>query len=100
MKDVRTYGEKMGKYVVFTELGYDRSVNAPYEPWKRRVGDDRAEELQALCLSAALEAVEREPRVVGAFLWKWFPGKRTPRDFAKSTPVMRKTIAAHLLRRE
>jgi len=48
-------------------------------------------------MRAALEAIEAEPSVVGAFLWKWFPGTRTPRNIAMSTPAMRRVISEQWL---
>jgi len=33
--------------------------------------------------------------VVRLFLWKWFPGRWEPRNFAKSTPAMRAIIERH-----
>ena len=39
--------------------------------------------------TVALEAIEKEPRVHGSFLWKWFPGNVRARNFDKSAPAMR-----------
>ena len=39
-------------------------------------------------MRAALSAINREPAVVGAFLWKWFPGDARPRDFEMSSPAI------------
>ena len=96
---VRALSQKTGKNVVFTELGYDCALIAPFEPWRadanvRRSSPDhaRAERRQRACLDAALTAIENEPTVHGAFLWKWFPGRRQPRDFNKQSEAMRKVI--------
>ena len=41
-----------------------------------------------------LEAIEREPRIVGAFLWKWFPEPRpVGRNFQLATDGMKAAIA-------
>jgi hypothetical protein len=82
-----------GKPVVLTELGYPRSEKAARQPW---VAEDHAgfEALQLAALSAALRAVDSEPRIVGGFLWKWFPGERLPRDFAMQQPAARALIEA------
>jgi len=77
---------------VFTELGYSCSFDAAVRPWEAR-REEGAEDLQARCMRVALEAVEAEPRVLGAFLWKWFPPPRVNgRDFRLATPWMRAAI--------
>ena len=48
MKRMRNFSERYGKTVVFTELGYNRSARAPYEPWAYEVGGPDAEELASL----------------------------------------------------
>jgi hypothetical protein len=54
-------------------------------------------------MAEALRAIEGDPVIVGAFLWKWFPegaagGDRRGRggrgNFLMSTPDMREIIAA------
>ena len=96
MARMRSFGARHDKTIVFTELGYNRSWLAATEPWdySTRTSAD-AEALQRLCMEVALEAIGEESAVVGAFLWKWFPGDRVPRDFAMSSPVMREVIGAH-----
>lgn len=93
LAQLRTESERVGKPVVFTELGYNLSSRAAVEPWAYDRGGDDAEAVQEACFRSAVRAMDREPAVVGAFLWKWFPGPRQPRDFAQSTPRMRATIA-------
>lgn len=83
--------------VVFTELGYNLSAKAPHEPWDWDVGGTNAEQLQEACMRAALRALAGQETVRGAFLWKWFPGDRQPRNFAMSSPAMRRVIAEHWL---
>lgn len=97
MDRLRSFSAATGKPIVFTELGYNLSAAAPYEPWDYEVGGINAEILQERCLRAALRAIDREPAVVGAFLWKWFPGERQPRNFAMSSPEMRRVISEHWL---
>ena len=94
MAGLRAYSERVGKPVVFTEAGYNNSPRAPYEPWDWEAPGDGAL-LQQRCLIAALRAIENEPSVLGAFLWKWFPGDRIPRDFAMVEPEIRRIIAGH-----
>ena len=94
MARVRAFSAQVGKPVVFTEAGYNNSPTAPYQPWD---WDDRgdAEELQIRCMIAALQAIAAEPSVMGAFLWKWYPGDRVPRDFAMAAPNIRRVIRDH-----
>ncbi|MEQ1772025.1 MAG: hypothetical protein ABL879_19580, partial [Devosia sp.] len=70
---LRAFHAATGKYVVFTELGYDAGPTAASRPWETGAGTEAGQALQQACLRAALRAIDREPVVVGAFLWKWFP---------------------------
>ncbi len=89
------FGAARGKRVLLTELGYNRSFAAAREPWSNVTDGEEAEALQALCLEVALAAVEREPRIAGAFLWKWFLEPRSVgRDFQMASPTMRRVIGA------
>lgn len=87
---IRAVSERHGRPVVFTELGYDSSGSAAHAPWATGGGADEA--LQQACLDAALRAIDREPTVVGAFLWKWFPGDLPRGDFRMSAPGPRTVI--------
>jgi hypothetical protein len=93
MNAVRDLSARTGRPVLFTELGYDAVPTAATEPWKGGgwfSGKD--EDLQRRCMETALDAVAREPSVIGAFLWKWFPGEAASGDFRMSSPVMRDVI--------
>jgi hypothetical protein len=39
-----------------------------------------------------MRALEREPAVVGAFLWKWMPGELPVGNFRMSSPPLREVI--------
>lgn len=74
MSELRAFSTRVQRTIVFTELGYNQSMDAAKMPWDYRVdATDAAERLQLRCLQVALEAVDAEPSVSGAFLWKWFP---------------------------
>lgn len=94
MAEVENFSKQVGnKPVVFTELGYNCSILAPYTPWDSRSGGKQAEEIQTQCLAAALRAIENDSTVVvGVFLWKWFPGSRARGDFAMAAPGVRAVI--------
>jgi hypothetical protein len=81
--------------VVLAELGYSRSDRAAVQPWDGREGGADAEETQARCLAAALEAIDGHDIVAGAFLWKWFAGPVARENYLMSTPAMRRVIAEH-----
>jgi len=96
MARLEVFAKRHDRKVVFSELGYNRSSLAAVRPWEYRVGGENAEEIQRRCLDAALRALERSDIVVGAFLWKWFPGEAGLRgNFIKSTPAMREVISDH-----
>ncbi len=98
LEEVISFADSVGKKIVLTELGYNRSAAAAVRPWEYRSGGPGAEEVQRRCLSAALKGIARSDSVVGVFLWKWFPGSRGGRNFILSTPAMRKVIAEHWAR--
>lgn len=94
MKELREFGERLNRRIVFTELGYNCSTRAPLEPWAYRTeSGEQAEQVQEACLRVALESIRSEPSVVGSFLWKWFPaGKRRPRNFDLQDPRIMKLV--------
>ncbi|MHC4219675.1 MAG: glycoside hydrolase family 113 [Planctomycetota bacterium] len=93
LDQVAAFARQHDRKVVLSELGYTRSDQAAVRPWDDREGGEHADETQARCLTAALEALERDEVVVGAFLWKWFAGPTHRENFLMSTPAMRKVIA-------
>jgi len=93
MRRLRELADRLDKDVVFTELGYPHNFDAPVRPWAFGSEGPAAAPVAEACLRAALDAIENEPRVIGAFLWKWFPLPRTRgRDFELDTPGMRRVI--------
>ena len=68
MGQLKEFARENHRPIVFTELGYNRSHQAAVQPWAHRTDGKEAEELQALCMKIALEAIEKEPSVVGSFL--------------------------------
>lgn len=93
MQELAAFGEKHDRYIVFTELGYNRSLSAAVKPWDAQMDGEEALATQATCLRVALEAIRHEPRVVGSFLWKWFPGDPSRvHDFQIQTEALRDLI--------
>lgn len=74
---MRALSEKIGKPIVFTELGYAAGTHAAIRPWEEPArGAPAMSDLQVRCLSTGLEVLARERAWLrGAFLWKWFVGK-------------------------
>jgi hypothetical protein len=95
LKELNSFAAKLGKTIVFTELGYDLSQNAAFKPWESGRRNMPDEALQQKCLESALRAIERDDQVIGAFLWKWFPGDTDHENFLKSTPAMRSLIKSY-----
>ncbi|MHC4076831.1 MAG: glycoside hydrolase family 113 [Planctomycetota bacterium] len=94
MGRLRKFADQQGKEIVFTELGYTRSHNAPVKPWEYRRDGEDALPVQRACLHTALASVEQEPKVIGVFLWKWFPPPyENGRNFRLATPEMKKVIS-------
>jgi len=94
MDELRRFAAGQNRKVVFTELGYNRSLTAAEEPWAYRVDGPEAEALQESLLRVALTAVEAEPAVVGVFLWKWFPQPHSVgRNFQLATPRLKRAIS-------
>ncbi|MCZ6596442.1 MAG: hypothetical protein O7B99_02265 [Planctomycetota bacterium] len=99
LERLRAVHEECGKPVVFTELGYTRSLAAARMPWEARVAApadaERAERLQLLCLRTGLDVLERESEWLrGCFLWKWFVGEPDGPDFLLDTPAVRSVMSA------
>jgi hypothetical protein len=94
MTELRTYAEPLNRKILFTELGYNQSHQAPIEPWDYAVDGEDARPIQATCMRIALEAIDAEQSVVGALLWKWFPNPRPiGRNFQMAAPHIRHVIA-------
>jgi len=92
--ELEAFGRERDRPVVLAELGYNRSLEAAVRPWSYRTdADPAALDLQLRCLAAALDALERSEGIVGAFLWKWFPGDEPRGNFRKSDPAVREIIA-------
>lgn len=89
------YSRAQNRHVVFTELGYTASARAAEQPWDDTNGGPDAETVQARALDVALEMVAHDDRVVGAFLWKWYPGPWQPRNFSMKRATVRQVIRRH-----
>lgn len=96
IRRLERYSAKHDRKILLAELGYNHSAQAALRPWESRQGGEHAQEIQRRCLTAALKSIDESDAIVGAFLWKWFPGGHQRRgSFLKSTPTMRRVIRDH-----
>ncbi|CAM2006588.1 glycoside hydrolase family 113 [Acanthopleuribacter pedis] len=88
MGNLKTYHRKVGKPILFTELGYNRSRLAAAQPWDyKRDSSNEAAALQAQCLRIGLQVLaENADWCHGAFLWKWFVGDAAYENFYLKEP--------------
>jgi hypothetical protein len=85
--------------IVLSELGYNWNSVAALRPWEYHSEGETAEALQLRCFRAALAAIEAEPAVLGAFLWKWFPEPyAVGRNFPLATDNMKALLREYWLR--
>lgn len=99
LDELRAFSEATGRPIVFTELGYNVSLQAAKEPWAYRQARGperaRAEALQERCLRVALQTMEAERDWLrGAFLWKWFAGRTGRENFLMNRGPIRNQIDA------
>ncbi len=92
MAEFATVSERHRKPIVFTELGYNNYSGAAEQPWNYNSGGPDAEGVQSRALGAALEAIGHSPHVVGAFLWKCFPGRSKANDFDMEAPHIKQVV--------
>jgi len=94
--ELGSLARRLGKPVVFAEIGYNRASDAASRPWQHGTEDTVANrELRGLLMEVALERVELEPYVVGMFWWKWMPGRRSGRDFSLKEEEARAALGRH-----
>ena len=83
--------ERVGRPILFTEIGYPNADHAARTPWKPDGVFQRSDpELRGRLVRVALRHLEPLPFVAGMFWWKWIPARRSWRgDFAMQTDQMR-----------
>jgi glycosyl hydrolase family 113 len=64
---------RIGRPVVFTEIGYRSADGAAVQPWLWRTEDRANPEEQARCYEAMFRAAWNQPWFRGLYVWKWFP---------------------------
>lgn len=95
MSELDQFGQGLNRQIIFTELGYNRSVKAAKEPWDyRQESTAAAVAMQKLCLRVGLEtALTYQSRVAGVFLWKWFVGAAPYENFYLNDKALVEVIA-------
>ncbi len=74
LMDLEGLSSRAERPIVFTELGYARSVDAAREPWKPATdGSTAAVAIRTMLMETAMERIARAPHVRGLFWWKWLP---------------------------
>lgn len=76
---LKSFSEKQGKPVLFTEFGYLSVDGCGWRNWELEQGVEERninQQAQANCLEALFATFQPEPWWRGGFLWKWFPNMR------------------------
>jgi hypothetical protein len=74
---IHAFSSNKGLKTIFTEVGYNTSIEAAKIPWSSiKSKDENALEMQERCLRIALEASQDKEFLSGLFLWKWFAETR------------------------
>jgi len=68
---LRTWAERIGKPVLFTEIGYRSARNAGRQPGEWQLVQAPSPAQQALLYRAALESLWPEPWLAGLYWWLW-----------------------------
>ncbi len=83
LAEIEALQRRVGKPVLFTEIGYKSTPGATAEPWRWLKSDEYESlpvdlELQADAYRAFFEVFWPRPWVAGAYFWKWFPVAPAP----------------------
>ncbi len=97
--ELRDWHSAINKPILFTELGYASTPNAPYSPWEGGMQGNADVEIQAKCYEAFFETIWQEPWFAGVYWWKWNPNVRSGgkynRRFTPQNKPAEKIIEAH-----
>jgi hypothetical protein len=70
---LEAFQKRVGKPVVFTEVGYRSTNDAAVEPWLWRSEGATDTHVQALCYEAMFRVFWTRPWFAGSYIWKWYP---------------------------
>lgn len=90
------FSKKVNKPILFTEIGYNRSLDAARQPWHEKMDDNaRARALRVMLMEVSIDKMRGAKFIAGAFWWKWIPGwSPWDKDFS-----MRDVEASDVLKR-
>lgn len=97
---LRSYSEKQGRPVLFTEFGYLSVDSCGWRNWELERGIEGRninQQAQANCYEALFSTFHHEEWWAGSFLWKWFPNMRghegyPERDYTPQGKVGEETV--------
>jgi hypothetical protein len=78
-QQLRSFSEKLGKRVLFTEAGYRSIAQTATDPGDWHASGPVDEQAQAIAYQALLESVWDQPWFAGVHWWMW-DGIGTPQD--------------------
>jgi hypothetical protein len=81
---ILTWQKKIGKPILFTEVGWPNQITCAQYPWDYYRSPDKPDpQAQANCFDAFFRTWSGRPEVAGVVVWEWrsFPGQKTgPED--------------------
>lgn len=90
--EIESWHMNFNKPIIFTEIGYSSSLNAPREPWKNGEGEANVE-IQARCYAAFFETVWKCDWLAGVYWWKWSPSIHGGGEYNRQFTPMNKPAA-------
>ena len=97
--EIEKFSERTQRDAIFTEIGYNTSLEAAKIPWSSNKSRDKeALEMQERCLKIALQGSQNKEFLNGIFLWKWFAETR-PFEYHENFNLQRprvKELIKHL----
>ena len=74
---INSFSKKHNMKTIFTEIGYNTSLEAARIPWSQNKSHEAAAlKMQERCLRIVLEESQNKDFLSGIFLWKWFAETR------------------------
>lgn len=89
---------RMGRKVLFTEIGYRCVANCTVEPWKEDHTAPRDEGAQADAYTAFFNTWHCQPWYAGCFVWKWFADEGVREERRGNGYSPQRTAALHVIR--
>ncbi len=97
LKRLAQFSKECSKPILFTEIGYARSLVADTKPWQPQTNSSaQALALRTKLSEYALSQLHNYPFIAGVFWWKWIPGRPFGhRDFAMQDPELQPLLKTH-----